>query len=81
LKPCNVSQQYILLTYNAEFKYPINKDFEFLNNFINYAILNKEFSVFEGTVESGVTLCIISDNLQTQDLLLSSLQNTLFFCC
>ena len=44
-KPENLYE--ILLTYNAEFKYPINKDFEFLNNFINYAILNKEFSVFE----------------------------------
>ena len=36
----------ILLIYNAHFKYPINQDLDFLNQFINYT-LNKEFSVFE----------------------------------
>ena len=37
----------ILLIYNAHFKYPINQDLYFINKFIKYSILNKEFSVFE----------------------------------
>ena len=37
----------ILLIYNSHFKYPINQNLSFLNNFIKYVISNKEFSVLE----------------------------------
>lgn len=38
----------ILLVYNAHFfKYPINLNFDFFNGFIKYAILNKDFSLFQ----------------------------------
>ena len=37
----------ILLIYNAHFKYPINQNLNFINQFIKYSILNKEFSIFE----------------------------------
>ena len=37
----------ILLIYNAHFKYPINQNLSFFNNFIKYVIENKEFSVLE----------------------------------
>ena len=37
----------ILLIYHTHFIYPINKDLNFFNNFIPYAIANKDFSFFE----------------------------------
>jgi len=44
-KPENLYE--ILLIYISHFKYPINENLEFFNKFINYAILKKEFSVFQ----------------------------------
>jgi len=37
----------ILLIYNSHFKYPINQNLDFFNNFISYAIANKDFPIFE----------------------------------
>jgi hypothetical protein len=37
----------ILLIYNAHFKYPISQNLDFFNNFISYAIANKDFPIFE----------------------------------
>ena len=37
----------ILLIYNAHFKYPIKQDFIFFDNFIEYTIGKKDFSIFE----------------------------------
>jgi len=37
----------ILLIYKAHLKNPIKQDFDFFDQFINYSILNKDFSVFK----------------------------------
>ena len=37
----------ILLIYYAHLKYPINQDLNFYNKFISYAIVNKDFLIFE----------------------------------
>jgi len=36
----------ILLFYSAHFKYPLKQDIDFFNNFIQYTITNKDFSIF-----------------------------------
>lgn len=37
----------IFLIYNAHLKHPIEKNLDFYNKFISYAIENKDFRVFE----------------------------------
>ena len=37
----------ILLIYKAHFKFPINQNFDFFNNFISYNVKNKDFTLFK----------------------------------
>ena len=48
-KDCNILYE-ILLLYNSNFLNPINQDIIFLENFIEYTIKNKEFNVFENSL-------------------------------